>query len=174
MPFPLGHAAIGVATYEIVNSAAGLPNWKRLLFVSTLANLPDIDILIGLVLTLNGNAFHRGPTHSLAFALLAGAIAACAVRKWMRFGGIGFRLCFLLVLSHIVADAFLTDSSVSFFWPLEIHWTAGHAGWTDVLHTVFFDAYRDTGLVLCCGIVIIVHRLFRFCFATLKAGQLSA
>jgi membrane-bound metal-dependent hydrolase YbcI (DUF457 family) len=174
MPLPLGHAAIGVATCEITTGTACVPNWKRLLFVSALANLPDLDILMGLVFTLNGNAFHRGPTHSLVFALLSGFIAAYAGNKWLRIRGIGFRHCFLMVLSHVVADAFLTDSSVSFFWPLEIHWSAGHAGWSDVLHTVFFDAYRDTGLVLCCGIVIIMHRLFRFCFTTLRAGQSSA
>jgi hypothetical protein len=51
MPFPIGHTAIGLAAYETVNANESHgPRWARILFVTVLANLPDLDIMVGLLL----------------------------------------------------------------------------------------------------------------------------
>jgi hypothetical protein len=159
MPLPLGHTAIGLTTYELSANDSPFRRWKRFLYITILANLPDIDVVIGLVLTWNGNAFHRGPTHSLAFALLMGLLAGTAARGCLKIPGISFRHCFLLIFSHVIADALLTSSRVSFFWPFQVNWSAGYAGWTDVMHSILFEGLKDGWIVLSCATVIIFHRL---------------
>ena len=65
MPLPLGHAAIGLATHKLIFRNGSVTNNMVLaVFVTVLANLPDIDVLIGLLLRGNGMAFHRGSAHS--------------------------------------------------------------------------------------------------------------
>ena len=77
MPLPLGHAFIGAATYELcLDNNSIFRQWQVALFTMVLANLPDLDIFIGLVFRGNGNAFHRGPTHSLLFVLIMGYFAS--------------------------------------------------------------------------------------------------
>ena len=161
MPLPVGHTAIGLATFELTSHRSGFRRWKRFLFITVLANLPDIDVIIGLLLTWNGNAFHRGPTHSLLFALTAGLFAWQLGRNWLKLSEISYRLCFLLILSHVIADAVFTNSPVSFFWPLEVNWSPGHAGWTEVLHTVLLESYQDGWILLGCSIAIILSRYAR-------------
>lgn len=158
MPFPIGHTAIAAATYECSTRASAFTSVKRLVFIALLANLPDVDIIFGLLLEYNAKAFHRGPTHSLLFALLAGWVAWRIAKGWLNMQGFGFRQCFYLVLSHVVSDALLTGSKVSFFWPLEVNWTTGTAGWFDVIHTVIFESVQDLGIVALCMLVVVSHR----------------
>ena len=159
MPLPLGHAAIGLAAYETVTNVSAFERWKRFLWIILLANLPDLDVLVGLIVHWNGQAFHRGATHSLVFALVAGFLAHRAGKRWNVVPQLSFYACFFLILSHVLADALLTASPVSFWWPLEIHLSAGYAGWKDVFHTVLFDGLRDAGIVLFCGLILLARRL---------------
>ena len=161
MPLPLGHTAIGLMTYEAGAGDSAFGRWKMFIYITVLANLPDMDIIIGLLFKWNGNAFHRGPTHSLIFALTAGFLAYVAGRRWLKIDGLSYRLSFLLILSHVIADALLTDSSVSFLWPLEVYWSAGHAGWSDIFHSILFESFRDGGIVLVCAAGIGLNRWFR-------------
>ena len=70
MPLPMGHTAIGLATYELsVNNNSALNRLKIIIFLAIFTNLSDLDVIVGLIIKWNGNAFHRGPTHSLVFAL---------------------------------------------------------------------------------------------------------
>lgn len=162
MPLPLGHAAIGLITYESSAGHSAFRNWKRFIFISVLANLPDIDIIFGLIFKWNGNAFHRGPTHSLVFALTAGFLAYFFARRFFDIQGISYRLSVMFILSHVIADGLLTDSSVSFFWPFEVYWSEGHAGWTDIVHSILFEGLKDGWIVLCCGVGIVFIRLVRW------------
>jgi len=162
MPLPLGHTALGLITYETGTGDSAFRRWKRFVFIAVLANLPDIDVVIGLMFKWNGNAFHRGPTHSLVFALTAGFLVYFAARRWLGIQGISYRLSAMLILSHVLADALLTDSSVSFFWPLEVYWSQGHAGWTDIVHSIIFEGFKDGWIVLCCGVGIVLIRLARW------------
>jgi len=160
MPLPLGHTAIGLCVYDIGNSNDTVRHRLiSVIFVTVLANLPDIDVVVGLLLKGNGNAFHRGPTHSLILALLMGLIAANAWKLWLPIPKINFTNCFLIILSHIAADFFLTSSDVSFFWPLEVNWAVGHCGWRDVIIPSILGDFRNAGIITVCGGIVILNRM---------------
>ncbi|MBW2601827.1 MAG: metal-dependent hydrolase [Deltaproteobacteria bacterium] len=162
MPLPLGHAAIGLTTYEVCSKSESVfHRWKVILFVVILANLPDIDVILGLLFRGNGSAFHRGPTHSLFFALLMGFVASIAWKCWSQIPRLGFGKCFLLTFSHVVADLFLTASEVSLFWPFEVNWTTGYCGWGDIVGTVFLQAFQDIGIIIGCIVIMIIKQLVR-------------
>ena len=58
MPLPLGHTAIGLATYETAqNNDHDASRWSAFALIAVLANLPDIDIVLGLLFQGNGNLF---------------------------------------------------------------------------------------------------------------------
>ena len=144
MPFPLGHTAIGLATYETARKE-GVSSSRMALFVYIiiLANLPDLDMIFGLLVEGNGAAFHRGPTHSLLFALLAGYLASKACRFWRHIPQLDFGLCALLIFSHVIADMVLTASPVSLLWPFETYWSQSHSGWSDIIHMALFQGIQD-------------------------------
>ena len=162
MPLPIGHSAIGFATHSILSKGKiDGSKWQVALFVVILANLPDIDVLIGLIFQNNGSAFHRGPTHSIVFALVAGLMASKASRWFKCKPDLPFITCFFIIFSHVVADYFLTNSPVSFFWPLEVYWSTGSAGWNQVLYSVFFEAVQDAAIVFACTGVIMSQTIVR-------------
>ena len=171
MPLPLGHAAVGLTTYDVCSkNDSAFSRWKVFIFVVLLANLPDIDVVIGLLLQGNGCAFHRGPTHSLFFALFMGFVASVAWKFWSQVPKMGFRMCFLLILSHVLADFFFTSSQVSFFWPFEVNWATGYSGWIDVTNAVFLEAFHDAGIIMACGLIMILTRLTRRCLDHIRTS----
>jgi membrane-bound metal-dependent hydrolase YbcI (DUF457 family) len=173
MPLPLGHAAIGFATHSLISNDKGYFNkWQVAIFIVILSNLPDIDVLLGLILQNNGSAFHRGPTHSILFALIMGLIASQTSKLWSHIPTISFKTSFLLILSHVVADYYLTNSPVSFYWPFEVSWATGNSGWSQIFHTVFIDAAEDTAILLICTCIIILVMIFRR-FYFLRKTKLS-
>ena len=158
MPLPLGHAAIGLVTNDLLTGKS-FASWRAALYLAVLANLPDVDVLAGLLLNGNGSAFHRGPTHSFLFAFLAGIAAANAWRIWPRIPKLGFGTCFLVILSHVLGDLLLTGSPVSFSWPLETNCSQGSTGWFATLTAVFIEFYKDAGLILACLAIVVAKRL---------------
>jgi membrane-bound metal-dependent hydrolase YbcI (DUF457 family) len=160
MPLPAGHLAIGFTAFKLYRkNGSDTSMWRMLFVVVLLSNLPDVDVLFGLLLEGNGNAFHRGPTHSLLFAFLAALFVSKAHRLYSQIPRIDFGLGLLLVLSHIAADWLFTSSPVSFFWPLEVHWSLGQSSWMDILNCVFLDALSDAGIISGCLIVLLANRL---------------
>ena len=162
MPLPMGHTAIGLATYELsTNNNSKINSLKLIIFLTILANLPDFDVIFGLLIKWNGNAFHRGPTHSLIFALIMGFLASRAWKLSSQIPRITFGVCFFIILSHVLADFFFTSSPVSFFWPIEVSWSSGYSGWGDVLSSVFFKGFQDAGIIIGSAISIILIRLIK-------------
>ena len=162
MPFPLGHSAIGLAAYHTIDtSPRGRSPWKVLGFIVVLANLPDADVIAGLLLHGNGDLYHRGPTHSLLFALLAGYLASHAWRLGKFIPRLRFSLCFLIIFSHVIADMTFTDSPVSLLWPFEVHWSVGNSGWGHVIQSVIFNSLQDVGLLLGSMAYICVLKMVR-------------
>lgn len=161
MPLPLGHLAIGLATHELSSDQSAFGRWKLFAAILILANLPDIDIIFGLLIEWNGSAFHRGPTHSLLFALAIGFLASRVSGIWMGFPRLGFPICFALILSHVAADALLSTSAVSWFWPLEANWSAGHSGWQDVFGMVLKGNAQDAMIILGAAALIMTQRTVR-------------
>jgi len=149
MPLPLGHAAIGLATYELgANNDSALSRFKIFIFISILANLPDLDVIAGLLIKWNGNAFHRGPTHSLAFALMMGFVASRAWKFWPKIPRIKFGACVLIIFSHVLGDLLFTTAPVSVFWPFEVSWSLGYSGWSDVLTSILLNGFQDAGIII--------------------------
>ena len=162
MPLPLGHTAAGLAIHDVyAKGRSPLGLWKTLAFVIVLTNLPDIDVLVGLIVHGNGNFFHRGPTHSLLFAVIMAFLVSNSWRCWSRIPKVNFLFCFLLILSHVVADAVLTAAPVSFWWPLELNLSTGYSGWREVIQSVLFGAFRDLGIIVVSGMIILINRLVR-------------
>jgi membrane-bound metal-dependent hydrolase YbcI (DUF457 family) len=160
MPLPLGHIAIGAVVYDL--SRKNEPATNRLvlaILIVFLANLPDMDIVIGLLFRGDEGAFHRGPTHSLLFALSMGFVVANAWRLWSQIPRIDLLTCFLLIFSHVAADFFFTSSPVSFFWPLEINWVAEFNELGDVTIPVFLQHYREAVILTACGVIILLNRM---------------
>jgi len=161
MPLPIGHAVIGFTT-QILFSAeeSSSDRWKILLGVLILSSLPDVDVLLGIVFHGNGNVFHRGPTHSLMFALIGGFLATRVLRLWSQLPMFCFRICFLFILSHVVADLVFTNSPVSFFWPITVNWSNGYIELRHVVNLVLFGNYRDAEIIIGCVFLILLHRTF--------------
>lgn len=160
MPLPLGHTAIGFATYEFSENKESAPYTLRtVLFIMILASLPDVDVLFGLILSGNGSAFHRGPTHSLLFAVGSGLLVSKAWKWWPFIPRISFMTGFFVVLSHVLGDMLFTASSVSLLWPIEVYWSSGHTGWKDVVASVLNRSFQDIGIILTCTVLILLRRL---------------
>lgn len=163
MPSPLGHTVIGFATHSLYSrKGSSLSTRKLFVFVIFLANVADADVLVGLIICGNGNVLHRGPTHSLLFCLLMALLSSNAWRCWPIIPRVNFLWCFLILLSHILADAVFTSASVSFWWPLEEKRISGHWGWDDVLNLVFLGSFRDKVIVFGFGTLALIARFFRY------------
>jgi membrane-bound metal-dependent hydrolase YbcI (DUF457 family) len=165
MPLPIAHAAIGLATHELVGENQPIPSlWRKLALIGLLANLPDVDVVIGLILQGDGSVFHRGPTHSLLFALGMGWLASRLWRRWSGTASASFIWCASIILSHILADALFTSAPVSFLWPLEVHWSREHCGWLDVIDSVLLRSWADMGLIFGAVLVILFSRVLKVKF----------
>jgi inner membrane protein len=94
---------------------------KQLMGTALLATMiPDLDVISFLLGIPYGDAFgHRGFTHSILFAGLAGLIASFFAHPLNSSKKAAFWLVFISVLSHPVLDAFTNGGlGVAFFWPL--------------------------------------------------------
>ncbi|MBW2107187.1 MAG: metal-dependent hydrolase [Deltaproteobacteria bacterium] len=161
MPLPLGHATLGLVAYEATRDKTSAPRWWVVGFtVAVLANLPDIDVVIGLICKANGWAFHRGPTHSLAFSLICGLAASWACRTLPGLPRLHLRTCILIIQSHIIADL-VQGGPVSVFWPFQLQWAGGHIGWSGVLGSVVFEVFNDFKLIIAAGLVAVSIRIIR-------------
>lgn len=94
---------------------------NRLLLVAALATMiPDLDVIAFWFNIPYGDAFgHRGFTHSITFACVAGGVAALSAKGLQSTAKRAFWLIFVSVLSHPLLDA-LTNGGlgVALFWPL--------------------------------------------------------
>ena len=171
MPLPIGHAAIGFTTLGLCGATdSRFGRWKSLLGILIFSNLPDVDVILGIVFHGNGNVFHRGPTHSLIFALIGGFLASRVWKLWSELPRFSFRICFLLILSHVVADFVFTSSPISFFWPITVNWIDGYSGLRHVVNLVLFGNYQDARIIIGCAFLIVLHRTL-LGFGLLKNGQ---
>jgi membrane-bound metal-dependent hydrolase YbcI (DUF457 family) len=151
MPTPVGHVIGGIAAGWIV--AAVRPGagwrcaWREAALFGVLGASADFDLLFGA---------HRGPTHSIAAAVLVGA-AAWMVHHLRGAGaeGTGLRVgvaCFLAYGSHALLDWLGRDTSppigVMALWPFNReYYESGlhlfmavsrryHQGWVFIRHNL--------------------------------------
>ena len=174
MSLPIGHATIGFTAYSLLcGNRSSVGRWKVPLGILILSNLPDVDVVLGIVLQGNGSAFHRGPTHSLIFTFIAGYIASRVWESWLQWPRLSFKVCFMLILCHILTDSIFTNSPISFFWPVVVNWSGGHSELRHVLNLVLFGNYQDTTIIIGCASLILLHRAIRECGAVILQKWLS-
>lgn len=116
MPLPLAHALVGGTLAVAVwpeRTPAGL---RRALVAGALLGVcPDADYALGR-LRVMGWGWHHGFTHSVAFAVIVGAIASWALGLRGRRAALA---CVLPVLSHPLLDYLVTGShGVELWWPV--------------------------------------------------------
>jgi membrane-bound metal-dependent hydrolase YbcI (DUF457 family) len=104
----IGHIAAGLA---LSRASTPRPDILAIGVVTLAAILPDIDLLVG--------SNHRGPTHSIGFAVVTAAtvyaILGLAGHRRARLIGV---LAGAAVLSHIVLDLLTAQSPLAVLWPL--------------------------------------------------------
>jgi len=130
------HAAAGYLVYEAARPA-GTHRVGLLAAAVALANGPDFDFLPGMLAGTPG-AFHRGPTHSVAAALVVG-LAAAGIGWWRRPGGRGAAwwagFAAAAYASHLLVD-FVTVDMVApygapFLWPMSERFFHAGSAWFD-------------------------------------------
>ena len=117
MPTILSHPAPALAL--AFGLGAGRVPRHLLVFAALCAIVPDLDVIgFKLGLTYGDVLGHRGASHSLAFALGMGLLAAC-LAPWLRCRPLtAFGVAGLAALSHIALDAMTNGGlGVAAFWP---------------------------------------------------------
>jgi inner membrane protein len=118
MPTVMTHAVVGVGLGVLYTRETLRPIFW--LTVVGLAMIPDLDVwAFRLGIPYDAPFGHRGFSHSLFFALLAGALAAYLLRQWMpgrfldRWG-----FFFAVTASHGILDGFTNGGrGVAYFAP---------------------------------------------------------
>lgn len=103
-----GHLAAGVA---LARAGGARRDWLLIGTLAIAAIAPDVDLIVG--------SNHRGPTHSVGFAVLTAVVCAAmfsAIRH-PRAIAIGV-LAGAAVVTHIVLDLLTAHSPVAVLWPL--------------------------------------------------------
>ncbi len=132
MPLPLAHSLAAAAVYKGLDADGRFIAWKRLLLAVVIANLPDLDLIPGILVGEPNRYHHVGFSHSVIFAavaaVVAGLAAAAVGRSWPTWwdrvsGAAGTALMVgLLVGSHILLDTLNRDlrppAGPPIFWPL--------------------------------------------------------
>ena len=118
MPLPVAHSLVGASLVAAVLPRAGRPRyWLWLAAGAVLANSADLDFLLSFAFHSRG--WHRGFTHSLAFALvvflcLLIALGRARARKAAAYG--------LAYASHVLLDFATTKESggLELLWPFSL------------------------------------------------------
>ena len=116
MAFPPAHMLVGFGFAEVARAVLPLPTWKSRLLATSLAVLPDLDIMVGLVGERAGSAYHGTFTHSIFASVVVGAVAWLAAgRAWGLLAGTAYG-------SHLLVDL-LDDrgrTNILLGWPFSL------------------------------------------------------
>jgi membrane-bound metal-dependent hydrolase YbcI (DUF457 family) len=113
MPLPVGHSLIGVTVAAALTSKSET-RWQILSLSALLAVGPDSDYILNW-LHVGRGGWHHGFTHSILFALFAGALTA-VVSGWRSVRG--FIIFSAATVSHTLLDYVMTESrGVALWWP---------------------------------------------------------
>lgn len=112
-------AALGAAVGEAVLGRK-IGN-KAPLWGAFLGTVPDLDVFVNPLLdSVEQLSFHRGPSHSILFALLAAPVFAWLFQRIHRSADVSFGrwswFVFLCIVTHPLLDT-LTNYGTQLFWP---------------------------------------------------------
>jgi inner membrane protein len=120
MATPIGHYLLGLSVTQLV--ARNRDERKQGLWLATVACVPDLDVIPGLLVG-KLNQFHHGASHSFFAAALFPLLGIWVGRhfwEWQLSGRL-ILLLFLLYASHNVLDTLCIDTGPPFgvplFWP---------------------------------------------------------
>jgi inner membrane protein len=173
----LGHIAVGLAAARIDASA---PNDRRswrvaALLWSALSFLPDADVIgFSFGVRYEDEWGHRGASHSLVFALLAGVLVGLLAPRFkrpaIRTGLIGT----IVLASHGLLDT-LTDGGlgIALFWPFDL--TRYFAPWTPIpvspIGLAFLSPY---GLFVAAWEAVLFGPVWWFALSRTRHARLTA
>lgn len=142
MPSPVAHSLIGLSVGQFFEPRAAT-DWRPwTAYCLVAANAPDLDFLAG---WFGGdiNAFHHGPSHSLAAAVVFGVLSVIVLHRfWTQrwrlfFGGTA------VYASHVVLDMFCggpDGTGIPLLWPLtNANFVAPWQPFAGILHGVHGD-----------------------------------
>jgi len=116
MPSQIGHSLAGLCGFGLVEKRL-VPETRKWLLLGSilLANLADVDLLLGLLFG-DYDRFHGQATHSITAVVVVGLVIAVLAKQWnpnrLTWGIWGGGL----YLSHIILD--LLGGKVQILWPL--------------------------------------------------------
>lgn len=115
----IGHVAVGLAAGRAAKPD-GRYSLRWLLWFVAISCAADLDfVFVALGAPYNSLWGHRGVSHSLGVAVLAGLLTAWVARRWGLSAGWGGLAGFLAYGSHVVLDSLNVGSvGVPWFWPL--------------------------------------------------------
>jgi len=144
MPTPIGHALSGAVVYAVFTKGKHLLKlWKWLVVCMVFAALADIDFIPALFGRVDiANRIHRGPTHSLLFAVVVGVAAFGVMKALGKPRPVRSSVVlFFCLLSHILLDLMGKDYrppiGVPVLWPFVARSVRIPVG-------VFLDLHKDT------------------------------
>jgi inner membrane protein len=159
MPSPIGHALAGLIVHTAGSQRRDLQDWPRFGLVVAAACAPDLDLLLRFLI---GGQHHRGPSHSLGAALLAGAAAYAmlALAHWPR----ATRLASLVGLgwaSHVLLDWLGSDThpplGLMALWPWSSGWyKAPLVFFGDIGRTLELSTVRHNAMAAAWEIVLLL------------------
>ena len=130
MASPIAHSFAGFWTFLFIAKQlkARLGHWRAYLpqlgILILLANLPDVDFLIGLLSGESPNEYHRGFTHSLVVGIFVALALSCVWRILGEFWRSAL-IYFAAYCSHLLIDLFTgtrlgwnnSGSGIPLWWP---------------------------------------------------------
>ena len=112
----ISHPAIPLAIG--LGLGSGLVSRRLLVTGIACSIIPDLDVYLHRAADAYPALEHRGLTHSIAFAVLCGALAAVFARKLDARPLVAFLFVTVASASHGFIDAFTTGGpGILFFWP---------------------------------------------------------
>jgi inner membrane protein len=115
----LGHVALGLVAARAYHERTDVPLVPLAAVGILLAALPDTDLMVRAHFATEGTAFaHRGLTHSLAFAVVLGAVVGWLASRWGLPRLLTSMFAAATLASHGLVDMF-SDTSLGseLFWP---------------------------------------------------------
>jgi inner membrane protein len=115
MPMPIAHSLVGASLVAAVLPREGrVRYWAALAAGAVLANAADLDFILSFLLRSRG--WHRGFTHSLAFALVVFLCLFAALGRRRAREAVAFGLAYA---SHSLLDfaTTLAGGGVELWWP---------------------------------------------------------
>ena len=119
MPLAPAHMAVGLLTESAIEKPK-TTTLKRLFILFLLVNSPDVDIVISWLATGSYYTYHRTFAHSILFAVITAVLFSNLFRLFPSFPKLGYKWCYWVVISHLLADYLFSPWETAFLWPLPI------------------------------------------------------